>query len=56
MGIILKGILKKRDVMACTGFIWLRVGTNSGLEAVKKENSLLLPGIEPRFSILQAIS
>jgi hypothetical protein len=34
MGIILKGIVKKRSVTAFTGFIWLRIGTSSGLEAV----------------------
>jgi len=28
---ILKWILKKQDGRGCTGFIWLRVGTGSGL-------------------------
>jgi hypothetical protein len=29
--IILKWILKKYDVRAWTGFIWLRIGTDGGL-------------------------
>jgi hypothetical protein len=29
--IILKWILAKEDVVVWTGFVWLRIGTNSGL-------------------------